>query len=168
METKNPEPLKPTLGAVAKDIAKKATPFVVTGAVAGAGVVAAADLQKDVQKAVSSPPPPITEPSARNLSDADYGLKMQTPEPPVDSTRLQITGTAQQDEGVFQVLQRVTGQQPTELNRFMDSKIEVRRNGQLVWQGTYEEAGKQNPVLQPGDEVRHANYPRELDQTKTP
>lgn len=163
MENKNND--KPTL----KDIAKKAAPLVLTGAVAGAGIVVAVDLQKDVQKAVSSPPPPIVEKSTRALSDAEYGLKMQTPEPsPADSTRLKIVGTAQQGEGVFQVLERVTGQQPTELNPFMDSKIYVYRDGLQIWEGTMEEARTQNPVLQPNDEIRHQNYPPALDQTKTP
>ena len=147
------------------------------GAGAAIGGVVGFDRDANARATQEAIMPPAGTPShVEKARVPDYGLTQGDMNATIearnaargDTTRQQVAGIAQAGEGVFQVLQRVTGQQPTELNPFMESKIYVYRDGLQIWEGTMEEARTQNPVLQPNDEIRHQNYPPALDQTKTP
>lgn len=86
-----------------------------------------------------------------------------------DTTRQQVAGIAQVGEGVTQVLARAAGSTPTEFSPVMSSFVYiVAPDGKVKYQGTFEQALKDNPAVDVGDTVSHQNYPWRLNQAKTP
>lgn len=107
----------------------------------------------------------------------DYGLTQEDMNATIearnaaqgDTTRQQVAGIAQAGEGVTQVLARAGGSNPTEFSPTISSLVYIiAPNGKVKYQGTFEQALKDNPAVDVGDMVSHQNYPWGLSQTKTP